>query len=263
MIKNYILNDIADRAMFKLAALSEKVAAGKGGISNPMGGASTSTAAKPVKAAPIMSAAPINDLMPKATTAMTAGLPNLMTNMNQATQQSTQSGVMNNAVLPWNNKSGEYNLEKDAGALLRNLGNVARRNMTRTKAGTIPSDSQLPKMGWDPVKSAVKPVADPVFNNVVFPAMQGYIGSGTAQGPIAKAVKTVANTTSKIPGLKWTGGINKAIDELDYFGKLKVPNNRVARTVNDMGKNLAVYDDYLAAGSAVVPQIATFLGSFF
>lgn len=97
-MKDVIIQDIITAANFKLAGLQlllEKEAAGKGGISNPMGGSSTSTATKGVKTAPVMSAAPINDLLPKATTAQSAGLPAL-------TQLPTanQGGMTNNAVLP-------------------------------------------------------------------------------------------------------------------------------------------------------------------
>lgn len=154
MIKDFILDDIADRAMFKLAELAEKIAAGKGGISNPMGGSAGATASKPVKTAPIMSAAPINDLMPKATTAMTAGLPNLMNNMNQATQQATQSGVMNNAVLPWNNKSGEYNLEKIANIFASN-GFV---NPAISAEALDALSTTMPQTGVDAVKTLAAPV---------------------------------------------------------------------------------------------------------
>lgn len=99
-MKDVIIQDIITAANFKLAGLQlllEKEAAGKGGISNPMGGSSTSTATKGVKTAPVMSAAPINDLLPKATTAQSAGLPALT---QLPTANTTQSGVMNNAVLP-------------------------------------------------------------------------------------------------------------------------------------------------------------------
>ena len=97
-MKDTIIKDIITAANFKLAGyldLLEKEAAGKSGISNPMGGSPKSTAVKPVNTAPVMSAAPINDLLPKATTAQSAGLPAL-------TQLPTanQSGVTNNAVLP-------------------------------------------------------------------------------------------------------------------------------------------------------------------
>ena len=99
-MKDTIIQDIITAANFKLAGIQlllEKEAAGKGGISNPMGGSAKSTATKGVKTAPVMSAAPINDLLPKATTAQSAGLPALT---QLPTANATQSGTMNNAVLP-------------------------------------------------------------------------------------------------------------------------------------------------------------------
>ena len=108
-MKDTIIQDIITAANFKLAGIQlllEKEAAGKGGISNPMGGSATSTTTKGVKTAPVMSAAPINDLLPKATTAQSANLPALT---QLPTANTTQSGVMNNAVLPMM-KSSELKL---------------------------------------------------------------------------------------------------------------------------------------------------------
>ena len=107
-MEDVIIQDIITATNFKLAGLQfllEKEAAGKGGISNPMGGSPNSTTAKGVKTTPVMSAAPINDLLPKATTAQSAGLPALT---QLPTANTTQSGVMNNAVLPMM-KSSELN----------------------------------------------------------------------------------------------------------------------------------------------------------
>ena len=142
-MKDIIINDIITAANFKLAGyldLLEKDAAGKGGISNPMGGSSTSTATKGVKTAPVMSAAPINDLLPKATTAQSAGLPALT---QLPTANATQSGVMNNAVLPMMKSSdlklanifasnGFFNPAASSAAL-----NAAIEAMPQTKTDTF------------------------------------------------------------------------------------------------------------------------------
>lgn len=97
---NKLAEDINAAVLNKLHKL-----AAKSGISNPMGGAPTASAPKPVKTAPVMSTPPINDMMPKVTTAVTSGMT-LPTQTAANMSSASQAGVANNAVMPTSMWSG-------------------------------------------------------------------------------------------------------------------------------------------------------------
>lgn len=178
-MKDTIIQDIITAANFKLAGyldLLEKEAAGKGGISNPMGGSSTSTATKGVKTAPVMSAAPINDLLPKATTAQSANLPALtqLPTANTAIS-TTQSGVMNNAVLPMM-KSSELKLAN----IFASNGFF---NPATSSAALNATVEAMPQTRTDALKTLAAPVT-------------GY-AAGSVNGLIPQALRTGAKKVYK------------------------------------------------------------------
>lgn len=112
----------------------------------------------------------------------------------------------------------------------------------------------------DPLRKAVKPRVDSVSDNVIMPAVQGFFGSGTAEGPVFQGIKKVTDVTKKWPYFGWTGKWDNVINAADRLGKMNVPDNPVARKINDFGKTLGKYDGWLGFGSAVTPVVSSFLG---
>lgn len=149
-------------------------------------------------------------------------------------------------------------MEKEAGPLLRGLARSAQRNMTKTRGGIIPSANKVAPVVTDLGRQAA---AHPV-DNIVVPALKGYLGSGLVNGPKPKMLRAGINKISKVPGLGWTSYVNKGMDWLDRFGRQNIPNNPVSKTINDIGRGVASYDDYLGWGTPVALWGGNFLGNF-